>query len=372
MATLQEQQKELAARQAVYNQQQLDFITRKNALAAQQFDFADKLASYNTQAKLFNENLEKMENERTALHNEQQLFEERVRALDAEKADFEAKKAQFEKDKEASEKNRLEAQQKALDEQTELQRKYSELQEREMDLNQRENALNRAERNFRSQQYAASYTQPEYAYAYATPYSNGYGATAQQPAPQAQTETDYTDLRQRAQTDGIKLQTAGSFGVSPMIRNEHRPQNAAAINRGYYNIGATLFKSAFIIFCIVAFESLIVYFMRDFLHVSPVYPIVGFAVGFVLFVICAILNACGYRPHAKRKKHPSYILTMSVIFVITVIIVTMIAVYFKAQMGDPAQLLSFVIIPVVYLLNILFFGVFFHLFSLKESKNNLN
>jgi hypothetical protein len=356
---LQQQQKELAARQAVYNQQQLDFITRKNALATQQFDFADKLSSYNLQVKLFNENLEKLEAERAKFQAEQQRHEESVQALAKEKAALKEQKEETES-----------LRQQLTDEHAALQRKIGELQERELALNSRENALKNAAQDLRSRQYAAAtYGNSGYGYGYgytspATETAYGYQAPVQQRQP----EEPYADIRERAQTEGIKLNTAGNMNIGyPTPIPEQRTTQS---HEGYYNLGLTLFKSSFIVFCIIVFESLVAFFIKDYLGVSIAYPIVGFSVGFGLFITCAILYASGFKTRARRKKHASYILTAAVIFVIAVILVSMIAVYFKAQVSIPSQLLAFVILPVIYLLNILFFVGFFYLFSKKSHEQN--
>ena len=54
-------------------------------------------------------------------------------------------------------------------------------------------------------------------------------------------------------------------------------------------------------------------------------------------------------------------------FIIGVIIVTMVAVYMRAQLGNPAELLSYVIVPVVYLSNILVFSAFYYMFTFREN-----
>ena len=213
--------------------------------------------------------------------------------------------------------------------------------------------------NFRTRQYANAYQNNDFAY------------TQYPPAQPAQTaynhaEFNYGDLQERAQNEGIRLHTAG--GMKSVTEQQPNAISSPTPN-GCFNMGLTLFKSAFIIFCIVAFESLIVFFTRAYLGVSAVYPALGFAVGFIQFIVCAILYAMGYRPRARRKKHPSYIVTASILFVISVIIVSMIAVYFKAQLGIPSQLLSYIVIPVIYLMNILFFVIFFYLFSTR-TKND--
>ena len=108
------------------------------------------------------------------------------------------------------------------------------------------------------------------------------------------------------------------------------------------------------------------YFLKDYMNVSVAYPAIGFAIGFVLFAVCAVLYACGYKPRQRLRKHPSYILTACIVFVITVIIATMVAVYCKAQIFIPSQLLAYVVFPVLFLTNIVFFVTFYYLFSKKN------
>jgi hypothetical protein len=117
------------------------------------------------------------------------------------------------------------------------------------------------------------------------------------------------------------------------------------------------------------FESLIVFFMKDYLNIPAFYPAIPFGIGFIVFITCAVLNARGYRTNVRRKKHVSYILTATIIFVISAIIASMVAVYLKADVSNPAQLLSYVIIPIVYLANMLIFVAFYRMFSMNESTN---
>ena len=140
---------------------------------------------------------------------------------------------------------------------------------------------------------------------------------------------------------------------------------AEATTTPVFNKGLTLFKSALITFCIVLAESLVIFFVKDKLNVSGLYPAVGCGIGLAAFLLCTVLYACGYRPQAKRAKHPGYILNASILFVIGVIAVSMIAVYLKADLKQPAELLAYVILPVIYLLNIILFAVFYFLFAMS-------
>ena len=98
----------------------MDFVARKNALASQQFEFADKLAAYNAQVKLFNENLEKLEAERTALFNERQQYDEEKKEFDKNKTEFDEAKAKLNQEQAELEKERMDANKKALDEKSGL------------------------------------------------------------------------------------------------------------------------------------------------------------------------------------------------------------------------------------------------------------
>lgn len=297
---------------------------------------------------------------------------------------MEEKKCDLEKQRSEDEKSRLEQEKKHIEALAELQEKsaaidkqISELKERELDLENRENALNAARREFNARRYAASET----AYGYSAPYAappagypnNGYGTSEFRPSEPSPTpnpsfpsedtasKIDFGDLKQRAKADGIQIKTAGSMGN----KNRSADNNFAPT----FNKGLTLFKAALIMFCIVIAESLVIFFVREKLGVSGLYPAIGFAAGFAAFLTCTILYACGYRQQARRSKHPSYLLNASILFVIGVIAITMIAVYLKADLKQPTELLTYVILPVLYLLNLVFFAVFYYLFTLS-AKNS--
>ena len=355
---LQQLQKDLDVRQALYNQQQLEFITKKNALSAEQFAFADKLTNYNENVALFEQEKSKLEAEKFALAEDKKTLEEQSQLLESQKRDLEEEKANFERSMAEAERVLQENGQKATSDNANLQKQLIELQERELSLAQRETMLNNAIRDFRNQQQLA-YQQNEVTYQ-AMQNQRFTPVYAQQNSP-----GDFSDLQRQAQTDGIRLRTSGEqkyeTNAAPTQPTNHN---------GYFNLGLSLYKSSFIIFCIVAFEALFAYFIRGYLGVSLLYPLLAFAIGFVQFITFAIMYAQGYKAKARRKKHSSYLLTSSVVFVISVIVTTMIAVYFKAEMSNPAQLLSFVVLPIAYLFNIVLFAIFYRLFSARSKVEN--
>ena len=282
---------------------------------------------------------------------EREEFDKKVETFEAEKAKFEEEKAVL-----------MATQEKAHDNDTAFKARMQELDEKESLLIQRENIL-----NAQIQEFSTSCTMvpptpaPTMEQLYnQTHYPQSHPLNANDP---------YQALRERAHDDGVNLYTAGN---APYIAQQASPSSTMPTPKkkaGTYNVGATLFKAAMIMLCFVAFESLIVFFMKDYLNIPAYYPAIPFGIGFIVFIICAILNARGFRTNARRKKHPSYILSSTIIYVISVIAVTMVAVYLKAQISDPKQLLSYVIIPVVYLTNMMIFVSFYRMFSTNDNAN---
>ena len=233
-----------------------------------------------------------------------------------------------------------------------------ELKEHENNLSQREAILSARWQDFDEQVAMAQQRQTQNGYPYGNP----------APYPQSYSTNPYAALKDRAREDGITLYTAGSRNPYATHNEQVSTQStpAPAKKTGTYSVGSTLFKAAIITLCIVAFESILFFFMKDYMQIPAYYPAIGFGVGFIAFVVCSILYAINYRPNARRKKNPSYWLTAGVVTVIGMIIVTMIAVYLKADLGNLPQLLSFVIAPVAYIANIMIFTAFYYLFSKRD------
>ena len=270
---------------------------------------------------------------------------------------MEAEKAKFEEEKQESERERMDAQKKALDDNSGLQARLQELKERETSLLQREAVLMARWQDLETQKQTPQ-SQPQQKER--SPYGqNGANNFPMNP---------YAHLRDRAAEDGITVYTAGGTN-SAIPHSEPIMATATAQQKkpGTFHMGCALFRSSIITLCIVAFESILAFFMKDFMQVPAYYPMIGFSLGFVAFLVCSVLYALNYRPYARRKKNLSYFVTATVAFIIGVIIVTMVAVYMRAQLGNPAELLSYVIVPVVYLSNILVFSAFYYMFTFREN-----
>ena len=281
LSFLQQQERELSTRQAIYNQQQLDFATRKNAFAAQHFEYTEKIAAYNAQTKIFNENLEKFEADRNAFQAEKVEFDKRVEDFASEKAKFEEEKAAL-----------MAVQEKAHDNDTAFKARMLELDEKEKLLKQRENVL-----NAQIQEFAASTVTPP------TPVAPTmeqlYNQTHYPQSHPLNANDPYQALRERAQDDKVVLFTAGNtpYATQRTQVSASPIPTVSTPRKGTYNVGATLFKAAMIMLCFVAFESLIVFFLKDQLGVPAYYPAIPFGLGFI--VLPTNMNAVKM-PHSSR------------------------------------------------------------------------
>jgi hypothetical protein len=285
-----------------------------------------------------------------------ETFEAEKAAFKTEKDSFEAHKQQFLDEKRRTEEANHAYSMALKVREDELQRETAKMQALNSDLERKINEMN-------MRRIPGAPMQPFYAQAQ----MQAQMPMQSQPAQQSPIGTP-DELYRRAERDGIRLNTRSN---SPMRSTSvNSPVKAQSEPPTYYNKGAVLFKSSLMTLAFLLIECLIVFFMAEGLNISFVYPLVPASIGLVTFVVCALLYANGYQANAKlNKKSPSYIFSATVLFVIGVIIAAMVAVYCKAPLFEPSNLLVYIIIPTVLLTNIILFPTFFHFFSI--SKKNM-
>ncbi|MDY4894570.1 MAG: hypothetical protein SO532_01625, partial [Candidatus Borkfalkiaceae bacterium] len=299
---------------------------------------------------------------------------------------WEAEKAAYEKEKAKNEEETAQTINAVREQSASLTRREAALKDKEYELEGRETALNEARRQFNAARIAAEYAsltgapsayaaQPAQAQQAPASAQNAYGgnayATDHANAGANRNAYDFSMLNERAQADGIKLRTAGNAATNlPNGRassNEPTIANVAANDKnasfGFFNKGKTLFKAALVIFFIALAESISVFFFRNELGVNGLYPFVAFTGGFLTFLVCTIMYAGGYKPKVRKTKKCGYILTSFVVFVIVTVLASMVAVYLKVDLRSTAVLFAYVLLPVIYLFNVVLFALFYRLFS---------
>ena len=387
---LSSRESDLDEREEALKTEQSDFAARRGELSTQQFDYADKIGAYNADLKSFNEDLQRFHAERTAWGEERRAFDEDRQNYYTEKALWQKEKEKYETEKARAEEENTQTMNAVREQAANLTRREAALKDKEYELESRETALNEARRQFNAariaQEYAAltgnpsSYDSRRSGQAQNPPPAQ----PAQRPAPYEQdfandykndinssssrSGYDFSALNERAQAVGIRLRTAGSAQKNGSYDYENAATAKTNVSEnsganGFFNKGKTLFKAAMVIFFIVIAESLSAFFLRDKLQVNGLYPFTAFAVGFLAFLICTIMYASGYKPRVRRTKKCPYIVTACVLFVIVTVLASMIAVYLKADLRSVRDLFTFVILPVLYLFNIVLFSIFYRLFS---------
>ena len=336
---IKQQHAELTTRLELFNQQQLDYLARKQALTLQQFETDEKHAVQEAQSQHLTEALAAFETEKNAFKTE--------------KAAFESQRQQFLDEKRRFEESNLAYGMSLKAKEDDLNRETARLQTLSNDLERRITEMN-------TRRIPGMPMQPFYTQAQTQMQSQ-----ASQPMPQSQAPMGTPEeLYRHAERDGIRLNTRGSIGTQ---RTAIAGRENSTI--GFFNKGATLFKSALLTLAFLLIECLIVFFIKDDLGISFIYPLVPALIGLVGFGICAILYANGYQANARlTKKSPSYIFSATVLFVVGVIIAAMVAVYCKAPLFEANNLLTYLIIPTVLLTNLIIFPVLYHFLSISKAQ----
>ena len=334
---LKQRQAELTTRLELFNQQQLDYLAKKQALTLQQFENEDKYATHAAQVKHLNDTMMAFEAEKSSFATEKTAFEEEKRAFEEEKAQFREEKRR------TAESNRvfvdsLNAKEDAF------RREEARLQALGAELERRA-----AEVNAQPRTPAYSPAMPTYEAPY---YASG-------------NPTD--ELYKRAERDGIRLNSRTAPTRTPAATYAKPAKPTPTFNKG-----ATLFKAALLTFCLLAVECIIVYFMKDNLGVPFYYPLVPMAIGLVFFAVCAILYACGYQSKAKLKKSGGPIFSAVILFFVGVITASMVAVYYRAPLAEPTVLLSFIALPAIFLTNLVLYPIFYHFFAISNKNKEEN
>ena len=68
-----------------------------------------------------------------------------------------------------------------------------------------------------------------------------------------------------------------------------------------------------------------------------------------------------------NKKSAAYIFTATILFFVGLIILSMIAVYCKVPLEQPVTFLKFIVVPAIFLTNIILFPTFYHFFGLAKA-----
>ncbi len=159
---------------------------------------------------------------------------------------------------------------------------------------------------------------------------------------------DFTDLEARAAQDGIRIRTAGG-----------KMRSHAEITESIVHKGKALFISGIItfVFCVVLGSILLG--VQASAGLPVFYPYFIWCVGLVVLLVTGLAYANHYGERALRRTGPVLLNTI-VTYVLLVIITLIVALTARADLSDSALLATFVIVPIVFFLGVVLFGVTYY------------
>ncbi len=166
---------------------------------------------------------------------------------------------------------------------------------------------------------------------------------------------DFYDLEERAAQDGIKIYTAGG-GAS-----EKERESESVVHKG-----KALFLSAIVAFVFCLAEGSVLLALLDKLAIPTFYPYFIWAVGLSVLLICGLAYANRYGERALRQTG-NLLINCIVAFVLLSIFTLVLALAIKIDFANIGELATFVIVPIVFFLNIVIFAVTYVL-QIKKRK----
>ena len=171
------------------------------------------------------------------------------------------------------------------------------------------------------------------------------------PPPRSLDGVDFYDIEMRAAADGIRITTSGG-GTKPVT---------TTLSVNLVHKGKALFFSALIVFLLCIAEGSITLGLMRTLQLPRFYPYLIWGAGLGVLLVCGLAYVNHYGERALRRTGNLLVNTI-VTYALCVIVILIIALASNIDFSNVGQLMSYVVIPVVFFLNIVVFAVayFFH------------
>lgn len=160
---------------------------------------------------------------------------------------------------------------------------------------------------------------------------------------------DFTDLKSRAEKDGIRIQTSGG-----------KPGRYEQETESLVNKGKALFFSG-VAFCAFCFAmGCILLGLSASIALPAFYPYLLWGVGFAVLLVTGLAYANHYGARSLRKTGP-VILNSVIAYILLVIVTLIIALAIRIDFNSPLTLAAWVTIPIIAYLDIIVFGVVYYI-----------
>ena len=172
------------------------------------------------------------------------------------------------------------------------------------------------------------------------------------PVPQARSldGVDFYDLEMRAAADGIRITTSGG-GTKPAT---------TTLSVNLVHKGKALFFSALVVFLLCIAEGSLTLGLLRTLQLPRFYPYLIWGAGLAVLLVCGLAYVNHYGERALRRTGNLLVNTI-VTYALCVIVILIIALAGNIDFSNLSQLMTFVVIPIVFFLNIVIFAVAYYL-----------
>lgn len=166
------------------------------------------------------------------------------------------------------------------------------------------------------------------------------------PPPRSLDGVDFYDIEMRAAADGIRITTSGG-GTKPVT---------TTLSVNLVHKGKALFFSALIVFLLCIAEGSLTLGLLRTLQLPRFYPYLIWGAGLGVLLVCGLAYVNHYGERALRRTGNLLVNTI-VTYALCVIVILIIALASNIDFSNVGQLMSYVVIPVVFFLNIVVFAV---------------
>ncbi len=171
---------------------------------------------------------------------------------------------------------------------------------------------------------------------------------------------DFRDIEKRAKRDGLHVDTVGSDTPSPA---QHTADDVNTVHKG-----KALFLSAIAVFFWCILVGGIAIGLKGTLDLPVFYPYLMWCLGLVFLLTAGLMYANRFGANRLRKPTLSLINSI-VIYALLVIIALIVALSVRIDFGNISQLMTYVILPAVYFVGVLIFGLCYFL-QVKPKKKD--
>ncbi|GEM_PF-1778821 len=161
---------------------------------------------------------------------------------------------------------------------------------------------------------------------------------------------DFHDLEARAAQDGIKIYTAGGKSQTEIAEN-----TASVVHKG-----KALFVSALLTFVFLVLLGSVLLGVSKNIALPVFYPYLIWAIGLAVLLIAGVAYANHFGERSLRRTTPA-IVNAIVLYVLLVIVTLIFDLSFRIDFTSKRDLVSFVIVPVVFFFGVVVFGLTYYL-----------